>query len=304
MTAGVTSRNTIPKALMPGVKRWYGAAYEQHTKFDEQLFEILSSDKAFEEDVEVTGFGLAQVKSEAGPSSYDSMTQGATSRYTHVAYSLGFIVTREEIADNQYEKLAEMRAKALAFSFYTTRQTIAANVINNWTTSGFVGGDGVVLLSNAHPSLAGNQSNILATPADFSETALEDCLKLMMIAKNNRGLQIPLLPKKLFGHTDYAFDMTRVLRSQLRVGTPNNDINAIKSMGLFNGDPVLNPFFTDRDAWGIITNAPNGMTCYNREVDEPKRDNDFDTDNLKVKKYERFSYGWTDWRGVYGSQGA
>lgn len=302
--AGVITTGNHPAALWPGIKAWFGRQYDEHeTEFD-KIFAMESSDKAYEEDVLVTGFGLAPKKSEGSSTSYDSETQGYTTRYTHVAYSLGYVVTREELEDNLYETVSKRRAQALAFSMRQTKENVAANIINRWTTAGYTGGDGVVLGSTAHPTKAGNQSNILATAADLSEASLEDILIQIAGATNDRGLKISLMPKKLVVPRQLWFEANRIVNSTLQSGNANNDINVINATSALPDGIVMNHYLTDSDSWHVLTNAPRGLLCFERTGMDFTQDSDFDTDNAKAKAYERYSFGWSDWRGIYGSPGA
>jgi len=301
----VITTGNHPKALWPGVHAWYGISYNKHPLEWTEIFDIKdASNKAYEEDVEGTGFGLAQIKPQGESISYDGHTQGATSRYTHVVYGLGYIVTEEEEEDNQYEKLARSRAEALAFSMRTTKEIVHADILNNGFTSA-VGADGKELFATDHPTVGGGtQQNELTTAADFSEASLEDLLILIGQAKNSRGLQIGLMGQKLIVPVNLMFEATRVLKSELRSGTAENDINAVRSMGLLPGGVVVNHYLTDTDAWFVTTNAPNGMTHFKRRAMAFQKDSDFDTSNKKHKATERYSAGWSDWRGCFGSPGA
>ena len=295
----VISTGNIPKLLWPGLNAIWGRDYKEHAKEYTDLFDIESSDKNYEEDVELTGFGLAPIKAQGSSVVYDEESQQTVSRYTHTAYGLGFIITREEMDDNLYEKRGVTRTQALAFSFRQTKENVAANVYNRAQTSGYTGGDGVVLSSTAHPTLSGNQSNRLATAADLSEAALEDLAIQIMNATNSRGLRIALQPKSLIVPPALAFEATRILKSQLQNDTANNAINALRSMGLFPDGVKVNHYLTDSDAFFVRTNVPQGMKMFQRVAAEFAQDGDFDTSNLKYKGYERYSVGWTDWRGVY-----
>lgn len=302
--AGVITTGNHPKALWPGMRKFWGREYAEHKQEWSEIFETETSDKNYEEDTEVTGFGLAPVKSQGGSLSYDSESQGPTKRYTHITYGLGYIVTREEQEDNLYEVVSKRRIKALAFSVRQTEETVAANVLNRAFNGAFTGGDGSAMIVNNHPTVAGTQSNLLTTPADFSEAALEDLMTQIMLATNSRGLKISLMPKKLVVSPTVAFDAERVTKSSLQSGTANNDVNAVRSMGLLPGGVCVNHYLTDPDAWFLTTNAPAGLMRFNRRATEFKQDNDFDTENAKAKSTLRFSVGWTDWRGVYGTPGA
>lgn len=302
MTVITTGNN--PKLLWPGLNAVWGRNYTEHPKQYTDLFDIETSDMNYEEEVEMTGFGLAPVKQQGASTVYDSETQQTVNRYTHIAYSLGFIVTREEIDDNLYEKKGVTRTQALAFSMRQTKETVAANVYNRAFNSTYAGGDGVELLSTAHPSLSGNQSNELAVAADLSEAALEDLAIQIMNATNNRGLKIAIRPRKLIVPTALAFEATRILKSTLQNDTANNAINALRAMGMFPEGAVVNQYLTDADAFFIRTDVPNGMKMFQRVAAEFAQDGDFDTSNVKYKAYERYSQGWSDWRGLYGSPGA
>jgi hypothetical protein len=299
----VITTGAHPKALWPGVEGWFGAKYNEHEKEYPQLFDIKSSKKNFEELVENKGFGLAPVKPEGSSTMYEGQLQGFVSRFLHVAYSLGYIVTREEKDDNLYEEVSMQRVESLAFSVRQTEENVGANVYNRATNGSFLGGDGKVLLASDHPSDAGDQSNILAVSADFSEAALEDLTIQIMNAKNPKGLKISLRPKALIGPTNLVYDFERVLKSTLRVDSANNDVNALRSVGVIP-KAVVNHYFTDTDAWFVRTDAPKGLCWFDREPVEFSKDEDFDTDNAKAKAYRRFSVGWSDFRGLYGSTGA
>lgn len=301
---GVISTGNHPKALWPGVHAFVMGEYNDHPIEYTDIFDMQNSKMAYEEDVETTGFGLAQVKDQGSSVAYDSQTQGFTKRYTHVAYGLGFIVTREEQDDNLYKARAFNRGKQLAFSFRTTKEIVAANILNRAFNSAYAGGDGKELLATDHPTLAADFSNELATPADLSEASLEDMLTQIAETKNSRGLQIAIRGKKLIVPPALAFDAERIMKSTLQNDTDKNAVNAIKSMGLLPGGSCVNHYLTDSDAWFVKTDAPNGMTGFQRTAFEFKRDNDFDTDNAKAKGYERYSFGWTDPRGMFGSAGA
>lgn len=296
---------TLARALYPGIKRWWGQDYDKHPEESKMIFELDTSERAWEEDVELAGGGLATVKDSGSASTYDNLRQGPTTRYTHLTYSRGYIVTEEEFDDNQFEKVAKARTQELAFAFRTTSEVVGAQILNRAATSGYNGGDGVVLLSTAHPTMDGStQANRTSAFADISEAAVEDMIKLVMTAKNSIGHPIALMPKQLIVHPNGAFDAERIVKSVLQSGTANNDTNAMKSMGVFKQDPMVYHYLTDTDSWFITTSAPNGLIKYQRKNRVIRRESEFDTDNLKVKGIERYSYGWTDWRGVYGSMGA
>jgi hypothetical protein len=299
----VITTGSHPKALWPGVYAWFGAKYNEHPQQYTKLFDIKSSSKNYEELVEQTGFGLAPVKAEGSSTAYDSHAQGVTARGTNVAYSLGYIVTREEKADNLYSEVSMQRAASLAFSMAQTRENVGANVYNRAFNNSYTGGDGKELCATDHGSLAGDQSNELATAADLSEASLEDLTINIMDALNSKGLKISLQPKSLIVPTALVYDAQRILESTLQSGTANNDVNALRSMSVIP-EVVVNNYLTDSDAWFIRTNAPSGLCWFDREPVQFSKDEDFDTDNAKAKAYMRFVPFWGDWRGVYGTPGA
>lgn len=298
------SRSAFGKALWPGVNKFWGDAYSQYPQEWTQLFEKFTSDKAFEEDVGVTGFGLASVISEGGNVTYDVMRQGFITRYNHVKYGLGFIITSEMIDDDQYMIVAKKRANALAFSMTQTKENIAANVYNRAFNASYTGGDAKELLATDHPNVTGGTwANELTTAADLSEASLEQaCIDIQRFT-NDRGLKIAVMPTTLIIPPDLQFEAERILRSPLQAGNSNNDINAIRSMGKFK-NVIVNHYLTDTDAWFIRTNVPDGMKYFERKGVSFDQDNDFESDNLKYKALERYSFGWTDPRGLFGSPGA
>ena len=291
------------KALWPGVYSWFGAKYDEHDTQYTKLFDVKSSSKKWEELVQHTGFGLAPVKPEGASTAYDQHQQGYVARGENVAYSLGFIVTREELADNLYTEVSMRRAGSLAFSMAQTRENVGANIYNRVINGSYLGGDAVALGSTAHPSVSGNQSNILATAADLSEASLEDLTIQIMNATDPKGLKISLRPKCLVIPTALVYDAQRILKSNLRVGTADNDTNALKLVGAIP-EIVVNNYLTDTDAWFIRTNAPDSLCWFDRESVQFTKDEDFDTDNAKAKGYMRFIPFWGDWRGLYSSSGA
>lgn len=292
-----------PKAMWPGVKAWFGVGYGEHSEEYRDLFDIESSQQAWEEDVQMKGFALLSQKEQGKAVSYFGQTQGYVSRYTHVAYAGGFIVTYEEIKDNLYPKLAKSRAKALGFSKRQTKETVAANVYNRAHDSDYTGGDGSVLCVTSHATADGTQSNCLSTAADISEAALEDLWIQIAGATDDAGLKIGLQAQTLLVHRNDWFEANRILKSTLQAETANNAINALRSTNAFPGGIKMNHFFDDSDAFFIRTNCPDGMKMYVRDDYDLKKDNDFDTDNDKNKTYTRFSVGWSDWRAVYSNAG-
>jgi len=304
MSGGVITSSSFAKALWPGVNAWYGKSYKDYPEEWKALgFETNKSSKAYEEDVGLSSFGLASVKSEGGSISYDTERQGFTTRYNHVVYALGFIVTREIYEDDQYDVVGKRKANALARSMRHTKEIVAANVFNRATTAGYTGGDGVVLLSASHPNVAGGTwSNLPTTAADLSEAALEQAYIDIAAFRDDRGLLVAAKPKKLIIAPANAFEAKRILGSDGRVGTDNNDLNAIKTMGIIP-EFTVNHFLTDTDQWTIVTDVPDGLKYFERRGDQFEMDNDFDTENAKFKATARYSFGWTDPRCVYGSVG-
>jgi len=301
---GVINTGSIAKLLWPGLNAVWGKEYAEHPQEWRDLVDTETSDKMYEQDVLMPGFGLAPIKTEGASISYDSTSQGYTTQYTHIAYGLGFIVTREAIDDNQYERKALGSTADLAFSFRQTKENVVANVYNRAFNSSYVGGDGKELIATDHPIQAGTFSNELATPADLSEASLEDLAVQIMNAVNDRGMKISIMPRALIVPPALVFEATRILKSQLQNDTANNAVNAIRSMGLFPEGVKVNHYLTDTDAYFIRTNAKNGLKLFQRTSPEFAQDNDFDTSNLKYKGYERYSTGWTDPRSLYASAGA
>jgi len=297
--------SSFAKALFPGVNAWYGKSYSEYPLEVEQLFEKQTSKRAWEEDVGVSGFGLAVVKTEGAAVSFDNERQAFTTRYTPVVYALGFVITREMRDDDLYDVVGQRKAQSLAFSVRQTQETVGANVYNRAFTSGYTGGDGSILAVSSHPNVAGGtQSNVLATASDLSEAALEQAWIDISLLKNDRGLQIALKPTQLIVPPQLAFEAHRILKSNLRVGTANNDTNAIKDMGNYSMGVTVNHYLTDTDAWFIRTNAPHGMKRIVRDAPEFGTENDWDTENAKFKTRYREAYGWSDYRGLFASAGA
>lgn len=302
--AGIITTGNHPKALWPGVERWWGLSYKKFPTQYTEIFEVRKSSKSYEENVEATGFGLAAVKSQGGSVSYDSHSQGATTRYTPTVYGLGYIVTKEEMDDNLYREIAMSRTEGLAFSMRTTKEIVHANILNRAFNSSYAGGDGKEMCATDHPTLDGTQANELATAADFSEAALEDLLIQIRQAKNTRGLQVAIRGMKLIIPNSLLFDAERVVKSTQQSGTANNDVNAVRSSGMLPQGVVVNDYLTDADAWFIKTDCPSSLISFQRSPITFSRDNDFDTDNAKAKATERYVPGWTDFRGIYGTPGA
>jgi hypothetical protein len=300
----VINTSNFAKALWPGINAWYGKAYSEFSPEWDKLFDKYTSRKAFEEDVGTSGFGLAVVKGEGAPISYDSERQAFITRYSHVVYALGFIITREIFDDDQYDVVGQRKAQGLAFSMRQTKEIVAANVYNRAFNSSYVGGDGKELLATDHPNFAGGTwSNELTTAADLSEASLEQASIDIGGFTNDRGLAIKVLPKTLIIPRHLAFEAKRILGTDGRVGTANNDINALKSLGIVP-EVIVNHYLTDTDAWFIRTDVKDGMKYFERRGDEFGMDQDFDTENAKYKATARYSFGWTDPKALFGSPGA
>ncbi|MAH48685.1 hypothetical protein CMI37_22860 [Candidatus Pacearchaeota archaeon] len=288
-----------------GVHAWFGRVYDEHPMEYPFGFDISDASRQnYEEDVLVTGFGLAPVKVQGQSVIFDSESQGYVKRYVHVVYAIGYIVTEEEMDDNLYEVVSMRRAEASAFSLRQTEETVCANVYNRATNNSYTGGDGVSLGNASHPTKAGTFSNILSPAADISETAIEDLCIQIMGATNDRGLKISLTPKSIQVHRNDWFEANRILRSVLQNDTANNATNVLKSTNAIPEGPFINHYFNDTDAFFIRTNCPHGMTYMLRKDKVFRKDNDFATDNALAKCQKRFSVGWTDPRGLYMSAGA
>ena len=300
----VISRMQLVKELEPGLNALFGLEYDRYENQNAEIFETESSDRAFEEEVMLGGFANASVKPEGQGVTYDDAQETYTARYTNETVALAFSLTEEAVEDNLYDKISTRYTKALARSMANTKQVKGSNVLNNSTTSGYTGGDGVVLLSASHPTLSGNQTNLLGTAADLNETSLETALIEIAGMKDERGLKIALRGMKLILPVNLQFVAERLLNSAGRVGTADNDINAIKSMGMVPQGYVINNFLTDTDAWYVKTDAPNGLKHFNRAPIRTAMEGDFDTGNVRYKARERYSFGWSDWRGIFGTPGA
>jgi hypothetical protein len=304
--AGVITTASHPKALWPGIKAWWGQTYNEHPEEFGDLFDKDTSTQNYEEDVQLSGFGLAPIKTEGQGTAYDSEIQGFTTRYTHVAYAMGYIVTKEELDDNLYETVSKKRAAALAMSFRQTKENVAANVYNRAFTAAYVGGDNQPLCSTAHPNTAGGTwANTPSVGVDLSEAALEDAMISIMGLQNDRGLLVAIQPQSLHIARQEVFNATRILHSSYQTGNANNDINVIASGKYLPGGFKVNHYFSAPHAWFIRNSVPGktGMKYYERHGITFDQDNDFDTMNLKAKGYERYSFGWSDPRAVWGVNG-
>ena len=304
--AGLITTASHPKALWPGVKQWWGQTYDEHQVEYTDLFDSETSTQNYEEDVQLTGFGLVQQKPEGSGVLYDSEVQGFTTRYTHIAYALGYIVTKEELDDNLYETVSRKRAAALAMSFRQTKENVAANVYNRAFSGSYVGGDNVSLANTAHPNTSGGTwANRPTVDVDLSEAALEDAIIAIMGLQNDRGLLINIMPKTLIIPRQQVFNAQRILHSSYQTGNANNDINVIKSGNYIPGGFKVNHYLTSPNAWFIRNTIPGktGMKYYERVGIQFDQDNDFDTMNAKAKGYERYSFGWSDPRAIWGVNG-
>jgi len=300
----IITSSSFAKALWPGVNAWYGKSYKDYpTEFD-KIFPKSSSKKAYEEDVGTSSLGLAQEKGQGDSVSYDDERQGFTTRYSHIVYALGFIITREMYEDDQYGVVGKRKSTALARSMRQTKETVAANVLNRAFNSSYTGGDAVELLSTAHVNVAGGTfANELATAADLSEASLEQACIDIAAFTDDRGLLIAAKPTKLIIHPANMFEAQRILKGNLQVNSADNNINALKDMGVV-GTIVINHYLTDADAWFLQTDVPDGLKYFERRGDQFEMDNDFDTENAKFKATGRYSFGWSDPRGFFGSPGA
>lgn len=298
------NRAKLAKQLAPGLNAVYGLEYGSVDNEHMGLFTVENSDKAFEEEVLMTGFGNAPTKAEGSAVSYDTAQESYTARYEHETVALAFAITEEAMEDGLYESVGKLRAKALARAMANTKQIKAANIFNNGFTGGATaGGDGVALFSASHPTIGdGNQSNLL-TAADISEAALETAIISIQQMEDDRGILIGGQADFVLVHPNDVFAIERILASAMRVGTADNDVNAIKSTGFLKGGWKVNRRLTDGDAWFVKTNAPNGTKMLVRRPVQTKMEPDFDTGNLRYKARERYSFGWSDWRGWFGNQG-
>ena len=298
------SRAQLAKELEPGLNALFGLEYDRYENEHAEIFEEESSDRAFEEEVMLAGFSTAPTKSEGGTVSFDDAQETVTSRYTHETIALAFSITEEAIEDNLYDRLASRYTKALARSMAQTKQIKAAAILNNAFSSSNAIGDGVALASASHPTINGNQSNILSTASDLNETSLEQALIDIAGFKDERGLKIAVRGTKLIIPKELQFVAERVLNSNLRPGTADNDANAMKNMGMLPEGAVVNHFLTDTDAFFIKTDAPNGFKYFERIPLSTSMEADFDTGNMRYKARERYAFGFSDPRSVFGSPGA
>tara|TARA_R100000388_G_scaffold94983_1_gene84760 strand:- start:3747 stop:4652 length:906 start_codon:yes stop_codon:yes gene_type:complete len=298
------SRAQLAKELEPGLNALFGLEYNRYENEHSEIFTEEASDRAFEEEVMLGGFSTAPVKSEGGAIQFDDAQETYTARYTHETIALAFSITEEAIEDNLYDRLASRYTKALARSMAQTKQIKAASILNNAFSSSSPIGDGAALCSSSHPSLSGNQSNILSVASDLNETSLEQMLIDIAGITDERGLKVAIRGMKLIIPKELQFIAERVLNSNLRVGTADNDPNAIRNMGMLPQGAVVNHFLTDTDAFFIMTDAPNGFKMFNRAAIKTAMEGDFDTGNMRFKARERYSFGVSDWRSVFATPGA
>ena len=299
------SRNQLVKELEPGLNALFGLEYKQYENQSAEIYTTESSDRAFEEEVMLSGFAQAQVKPEGSGVTYDNAQETFTARYTNETIALAFAITEEAIEDNLYDRLASRYTKALARSMAQTKQVKAVNPLNNGMPGGsFTSGDGVTLFNTAHPTLAGSFQNTLTTAADLNETSLEQSMIDIAALTDERGLKIAAKAVKMIIPSALQFTAERLMASAGRVGTADNDVNAIKSMGMIPQGYSVNNFLTDTDAFYIITDVPNGMKHFERTPLSTKMEGDFDTGNVRYKARERYVFGVSDPRGIFGSPGA
>jgi len=299
------SRAQLLKELLPGLNALFGMEYARYGEEHKEVYETETSERSFEEEVKLSGFSAAPVKNEGSAIAYDNAQEAWTSRYTHETIALGFSLTEEAIEDNLYDSLSGRYTKALARAMAYTKQVKAANVLNRGFTAGYTGGDGVTLFSTDHPLVSGGvNSNRPSTNADLNETSLENAVIQIAGWTDERGLLIAAKPKKLVVPPALQFVATRLLETELRVGTADNDINAIKNNGSIPEGYTINHFLTDTNAWFLTTDVPNGLKHFVRTPMQTSMDGDFDTGNVRYKARERYSFGWSDPLGVFGSPGA
>ena len=299
------NRAQLVKELEPGLNALFGLEYDRYENEHSEIFDTESSERAFEEEVMLSGFAQAPTKGEGAAVSYDTEQETFTARYTHETIALAFALTEEAIEDNLYDTLSSRYTRALARSMANTKQVKAANVLNNAFSTSYPGGDGKPLLTTDHPTItAGDLANEPSTAADLNETSLENSLIDIAGFKDERGIKVNVQARKLIIPPQLQFVADRVLNSPGRVGTADNDINALKNMGMLPEGYTVNHFLTDTDAFFIKTDGPNGMKHFERASMTTGMEGDFETGNVRYKARERYSFGWSDWRGIYGSPGA
>jgi hypothetical protein len=299
------SRAQLLKELLPGLNALFGLEYSRYGEEHKEIYETETSERSFEEETKLSGFSAAPVKQEGQAIAYDNAQEAWTTRYNHETIALGFSITEEAIEDNLYDSLSARYTKGLARAMAYTKQVKAASVLNNGFSAAYVGGDNVPLFSTAHPLVNGEtNSNRPAVAADLNETSLEAAVIQIAAWTDERGLLIAAKPRKLIVPPALMFVATRLLETELRVGTTDNDINALKNNGSVPGGYAVNHFLTDPNAWFLTTDVPNGMKHFVRMPLQNSMDGDFDTGNVRYKARERYSFGWSDPLGMYGSPGA
>jgi len=299
------SRAQLLKELLPGLNALFGLEYARYGEQHKEIYETETSERSFEEETKLSGFSAAPVKNEGSAIAYDNAQEAFTARYNHETIALGFSITEEAVEDNLYDSLSARYTKALARAMAYTKQVKGAAVLNNAFSSAYVGGDGVALISTAHPLVSGGtNSNRPATAADLNETSLENAVIQIAAWTDERGLLIAAQPKKLVIPPALQFTATRLLETNLRVGTADNDINALKNNGSIPQGYCINHFLTDTNAWFLMTDVPNGLKHFERAALANSMDGDFDTGNVRYKSRERYSFGWSDPLGIFGSPGA
>ena len=300
------SRSQLLKELLPGLNALFGMEYARYGEEHKEIFETETSERSFEEETKLSGFSAAPVKNEGNAIAYDNAQEAWTARYNHETIALGFSITEEAVEDNLYDSLSSRYTKALARAMAYTKQVKAASVLNNaFAASGYNGGDGKPLCSTTHPLVSGGtNSNTFATQADLNETSLEAAVIQIAGWTDERGLLIAAKPNKLIVPPALMFTAKRLLDTELRVATADNDINALKAMGSIPGGYTVNHFLTDTNAWFLTTDVPNGMKHFVRTPLQNSMDGDFDTGNVRYKSRERYSFGWSDPLGMFASPGA
>jgi len=299
------SRGQLVKELEPGLNALFGLEYKRYENQHAEIYSTESSDRAFEEEVMLSGFANAQVKAEGSGVTFDNAQETFTARYSHETVALAFAITEEAIEDNLYDRLSSRYTKALARSMANTKQVKSVNpLINGLPGGSFTSGDGVTLINTSHPTIAGTVSNTLATAADLNETSLEQSLIDIAGMTDERGLKIAARGLKMIIPSELQFTAERLMKSQGRVGTADNDVNAIASMGMIPQGYRVNNFLTDTDAFYIMTDVPNGMKYFERSPIKTAMEGDFDTGNVRYKARERYSFGVSDFRGIFASPGA
>jgi hypothetical protein len=298
------SRQQLVKELEPGLNALFGLEYKRYDSEHEEIYAKETSDRAFEEEVMLSGFANAYVKPEGSAVAFDNAQETYTARYTNETVALAFALTEEAMEDNLYDRLASRYTKALARSMANAKQVKAANVLNNAFSSSFTGGDGVELCSAVHPIVAGTFKNELSTAADLNETSLEQALIDIAAMTDERGLKIAAKGVKMIIPSALQFTAERLMKSQGRTGTADNDINAVGNMGMIPQGYVVNHYLTDTDAFFIKTDVPNGLKMFVRSPIKTAMEGDFETGNVRYKARERYSFGFSDPRGIFGSPGA